>query len=59
MLGEHQNNLKNLNCSKIHPANLIRLDYSRNKLWFRQFIVCRLVISANTLGLIVFVNFHI
>ncbi len=26
-----------LSCLNIHPANLIRLAYSRNKLWFRQY----------------------
>jgi hypothetical protein len=29
---------QNLNCLKIYPANLIRLAYSSNKLWLRQYI---------------------
>jgi hypothetical protein len=33
-----QRKLQNLNCLKIHPANLIRHAYSRNKLWLRQYI---------------------
>ncbi len=31
MPGEPPKNLLTLNCSSIHPANLIRLSYSRNK----------------------------
>jgi hypothetical protein len=31
-------NSQNLNCLKIHPANSIRLAYTRNKLWLRQYI---------------------
>ena len=45
MPGEPPKNPQILSCLNIHPANLFRLAYSRNKLWFRQYII-----SANTIG---------
>jgi hypothetical protein len=44
-------NPRNLNCLKIHPANLVRLAYSRNKQWLCQNIGAEMLFPPLQLAL--------
>jgi hypothetical protein len=51
MPGEPPENPQNLNRLKIHPANVVCLAYSRNRLWFRQYIGAELLFPPTLLAL--------